>query len=156
MINESAPEDNFKEVLSGLSKDLKFNFGLIFTFGAGIKAMYPIVDNLVRNEALKIDLSVESVLLLTLAGLSITYLEESNNKTGEEMVASFSTKNNNGMKGYAMAVESQIPPTVYKSSNGSSVMTMSQKRSLVVQNYKDMNHNRFKITKPVKSKSKSY
>jgi hypothetical protein len=86
MINESAPEDNFKEVLSGLSKDLKFNFGLIFTFGAGIKAMYPIVDNLVRNEALKIDLSVESVLLLTLAGLSITYLEESNNKTGEEKI----------------------------------------------------------------------
>jgi hypothetical protein len=77
-----------------------------------------------------------------------TVLYSKNNKTGEETVASFTTKNNNGMKGYAMAVESQIPPTVYKSSNGSTVMTMSQKRSLVVQNYKDMNHNRFKITKP--------
>lgn len=86
MINESTPEDNFKEVLSGLSKDLKFNFGLIFTFGAGIKAMYPIVDNLVRNESLKIDLNVESILLLTLASLAITYLEESNNRTGEEKV----------------------------------------------------------------------
>jgi hypothetical protein len=86
MLNESVPEDNFKEVLTGLSKDLKFNFGLIFTFGAGIKAMYPIVDNLVRNESLKIDLSTENILLLTLAGLAITYLEESNNRTGEDKV----------------------------------------------------------------------
>jgi len=86
MINESIPDDNYKEVLRELSKDLKFNFGLIFTFGAGIKAMYPIVDNLVRNESLKIDFTSENILLLTLAGLAITYLEESNNKVGDEKV----------------------------------------------------------------------
>jgi hypothetical protein len=79
-------------------------------------------------------------------------LYSKNNKTGEETVAAFTKKNNNNMHGYAMAVQSQIPPTIHKSSNGSTVMTMSQKRSLVVENYKNLGQNRVKLPRVVRSK----
>ena len=81
-------------------------------------------------------------------------LYSKNNRTGEETVAAFTKKNNNTMHGYAMAVQSQIPPTIHKSSNGSTVMTMSQKRSLVVENYKNLSMNRVKLPKVVRSKVK--
>ncbi len=79
-------------------------------------------------------------------------LYSKNNRTGEETVASFTKRDNNTMHGYAMAVQSQIPPTIHKSSNGSTVMTMSQKRSLVVENYKNLGHNRIKLPRVVRSK----
>jgi hypothetical protein len=79
-------------------------------------------------------------------------LYSKNNITGEETVAAFTKKNNNTMHGYAMAVQSQIPPTIHKSSNGSSVMTMSQKRSLVVEDYKNLSMNRVKLPRVVRSK----
>jgi hypothetical protein len=79
-------------------------------------------------------------------------LYSKNNRTGEETVAAFTEKDNNTMHGYVMAVQSQIPPTIHKSSNGSTVMTMSQKRSLVVENYKDMGQNRVKLARVKRSK----
>jgi hypothetical protein len=87
IINESIDDNNIKNILTEFSKDLKFNFGLIFTFGAGIKAMYPIIDNLVRNENIKLDLTQENILLLTLASIAITYLEESNNRIGDSKIS---------------------------------------------------------------------
>ena len=81
-------------------------------------------------------------------------LYSKNNRTGEETVAALTKRDNNTMHGYAMAVQSQIPPTVHKSSNGSSVMTMSQKRSLVVENYKNLSMNRVKLPRVVRSKVK--
>lgn len=85
-INESMSEYNIKDVLRDLSKDLKFNYSLIFTFGAGIKIMFPIVENLIRNESLKIEFTNENILLLTLTALAITYLEEKNNKIGDNKI----------------------------------------------------------------------
>lgn len=79
-------------------------------------------------------------------------LYSKNNRTGEETVAAFTKRDNNTMHGYAMAVQSQIPPTIHKSSNGSSVMTMSQKRSLVVENYKNLGQNRVKLPRVIRSK----
>ncbi len=79
-------------------------------------------------------------------------LYSKNNRTGEETVAAFTERDNKNMHGYAMAVQSQIPPTIHRSSNGSSVMTMSQKRSLVVENYKNMGQNRIKLPRVVKSR----
>jgi hypothetical protein len=79
-------------------------------------------------------------------------LYSKNNRTGEETVAAFTTKDNNGVHGYAMAVQSQIPPTIRKSSNGSTVMTMSQKRSLVVEDYKNLAQNRVKLPRVVSSR----
>jgi hypothetical protein len=83
-LNESSIDDTYvQKILKGLSGDLKFNYGLVFTFGAGIKAMYPIVDNLIKNGNLKIDLNSENIVLLSLAALAVTYLEEKNNKSGD-------------------------------------------------------------------------
>jgi Na+-transporting NADH:ubiquinone oxidoreductase subunit NqrE len=50
-INESDNQSSvIDSILKGLSRDLKFNYALVFTFGAGIKAMFPIVENLIKNE----------------------------------------------------------------------------------------------------------
>jgi starvation-inducible outer membrane lipoprotein len=81
-------------------------------------------------------------------------LYSKNNRTGEETVAALTKKDNNTMHGYSIAVQSQIPPTIHKSSNGSTVMTMSQKRSLVVENYKNLGQNRVKLPRVVRSKVK--
>lgn len=85
-VNESMSDYNIMDVLKDLSKDLKFNYGLIFTFGAGIQTMFPIVDNLIKNENIKIEFTNENVLLITLTALAITYLEEKNNRIGDSKV----------------------------------------------------------------------
>lgn len=73
-------------ILKGLHNDLKFNYGLVFTFGAGIKVMYSVVEGLIKNGNIKIELTPENIVLLSLTALAITYLEEKNNKTGDEKV----------------------------------------------------------------------
>lgn len=75
-----------KNTLSKLSNDLKFNIGLVFTFGSGIKVMIPIVERLIKNGNIKVELTDENILLLTLASLAICYLEESKNKAGDERI----------------------------------------------------------------------
>ena len=83
-IQESEIKDtNVKNIASQLQKDLNFNFGLIFTFGAGINAMYPIVTHLLKNSNLNVELTLENVVLLTITAIAIAYLEEKKNKTGE-------------------------------------------------------------------------
>ena len=87
IIKESSTDDShIKKILKSFSNDLKFNYKLVFTFGAGIRAMFPIVENLIKNGNLKIDLNEEGIVLLCLAAVSIIYLEESKNKTGEEKI----------------------------------------------------------------------
>jgi hypothetical protein len=86
-LNESLIDNNFiKKILKGFSKDLKFNYGSIFTFGTGIKFMYPIVENLIKNGNIKIELTSSNIILLTLTALCIIYLEENNNKIGDSEV----------------------------------------------------------------------
>jgi len=79
-------KDDFDSILKDFSKDIKFNYGLILTFGTGIKAMYPIVENLVVNENLNIEVNASNILLITLAALAITYLEENNNGVGDDKI----------------------------------------------------------------------
>ena len=97
MIKESSMDDgHIRKILKGLSSDIKFNYGLVLTFGTGIKAIYPIVENLIKNGNLKIDLTPESILLLSITALSITYLEEQNNKEGNvEVICSCKGKKSN-------------------------------------------------------------
>lgn len=83
-LNESLDDSHIKEILKSLSNDLKFNFNLVVTFGTGIKAIYPIIDNLIKNSNLKIETTPETLLLLTITALSIVYLEEKNNKQGDD------------------------------------------------------------------------
>lgn len=73
-LNESN-KDGFDNILSELSRDLKFNFYLVATFGAGIKAIYPVVEGLLKNGSLNIELNKENVILLSLASLVIAYTE---------------------------------------------------------------------------------
>ena len=83
IINESLDESYVRKMLKGFSNDLKFNIGLIFTFGTGISAMVPVVQNLIKNGNLKIDPSLENIVLLSLTTMAILYLEETKNKVGD-------------------------------------------------------------------------
>ena len=85
-INESVEESKIIEILKSLSKDLKFNTRLIFTFGTGIAALYPVVTNLIKNGSIKMEMTPENIVLLTLTALTITYLEETNNKVGDTRI----------------------------------------------------------------------
>jgi hypothetical protein len=82
-MNESINETTIKSILTQLARDLKFNYQLIFTFGAGINAMYPIILHLIKNSNLNVDLTTETVVLMTIAAISIAYLEENKNKSGD-------------------------------------------------------------------------
>jgi hypothetical protein len=82
-IHESKDESSIKKIATQLQKDLNFNYSLIFTFGAGINAMYPIVTHLLKNSNLNVELTLENVVLLTITAISIAYLEEKKNRTGE-------------------------------------------------------------------------
>lgn len=74
-------ETQVYSILNELGERLKFNMGLILTFGAGINAMYPIVLQIIQNTNLNIKLEPESIILMTIAVLTITYLQESKNKS---------------------------------------------------------------------------
>lgn len=82
-IHESKDDSSVKKILDQLQKDIKFNYSLIFTFGAGINSMYPIVTHLLKNSNLNVEMTLENVVLLTITAIAIAYLEEKNNKTGQ-------------------------------------------------------------------------
>lgn len=81
-INESEDKKDYKSIQdeeisklkSGVSGDIKLNFSLVTTFGAGIGALYPIVDNLLTKSGLQVD--TRSVVLLTIAAVSMIVLEQ--------------------------------------------------------------------------------
>jgi hypothetical protein len=58
-------------------------------------------------------------------------------QTGRETIAKAAVLDNKGVKGYVATVESRLPPTVYKTSNGSNFMTMNEKRSIVIESFKN-------------------
>lgn len=79
---ESVNEDPaWKQILDKVFSDLGLNYSLITTFGAGIAAMFPIVDRLIKNGTLNIEATKENILLLTIAAITIVFLEEKKNKT---------------------------------------------------------------------------
>lgn len=77
-INESS--DKYKDFENKIIKDLKLNLSIVGTFGAGLGALYPVVEKLVKNMQLNIDLTPDRVVLLTIAAFSIVYLEEKKSK----------------------------------------------------------------------------
>ena len=86
-INESDNKDSqINGILKKLSQDLKFNYGLVFTFGVGVRVMYPIVEGLITNGSLKVEPTIENIILVSIAALTITYLEESKNSVGDSEV----------------------------------------------------------------------
>jgi len=86
-ILESAEKNSqIDNILKKLSQDLKFNYGLVFTFGVGVRVMYPIVEELIKNGNLKVEATTENIVLVCIAALTITYLEESKNSAGDTEV----------------------------------------------------------------------
>jgi len=71
--NES---NEYKSVLKKIIEDLKLNYSLVLTFGIGLEAMYPVIKSLVENMNLKIDMKIETIVLMTIAAITIAYLEE--------------------------------------------------------------------------------
>ena len=87
IINESDDKGTqIDSILKKLSNDLRFNYRLVFTFGVGVRAMYPIVEGLITNGVLKVEPTMENIVLVSIAALTITYLEESKNKVGDSEV----------------------------------------------------------------------
>jgi len=75
IINESdTAADNYKQVIDKIVKDLKLNGQLVLTFGAGMTALFPLMAKLVTN--LKIEINIDTIALITLASVTIAYLEE--------------------------------------------------------------------------------
>lgn len=74
-INESKTSNKYRKVQnseikrlkSAVKGDIQLNFGLITSFGAGIGALYPIVDNLISLSGPSLD--ARTVVLLTMAGV---------------------------------------------------------------------------------------
>lgn len=70
-----------KKVLS----DLKLDTKLVFTFGTGIGALYPVVQKMMENLGLSgVEMTQETSVLLTIACVTIVYLEEKKFKSPEE------------------------------------------------------------------------
>jgi hypothetical protein len=86
IITESDDTSNYKDIEKKVIKDLKLNASVVGTFGAGISAMYPIVQGLVNNMEINIDLTPEKVVLLTIAAFTIIYLEEKKSKMDPKKV----------------------------------------------------------------------
>lgn len=82
-MNESNLSDNFNSIAKKLSYDLKFNFGLVATFGAGIKMMIPVVNSFIKTGSFNFELNQENLILLTITVAAIIYLEETANKAGD-------------------------------------------------------------------------
>lgn len=81
-----------------------------------------------------------------------TVLYSKDPRTGEEIVARTATFNEDGVKTFMARMNSRMPPTVLQRNNGSSVMSMSQKRAMVVQSYTNMNQTRLKTRKTRKTR----
>lgn len=78
-LNESLlTKEDVLTILNKFQSDLKFNVGLITTFGTGLSYMIPVVNNIIKNtkSCLTIDTSPENMCLLALTAISILYLEE--------------------------------------------------------------------------------
>ena len=84
LITES-DETQYKKVQKRVISDLRLNGNLSLTFGAGIKALYPVVDKLMTNMKISsIDITADKVVLLTICAFTIVYLEEKKFKDGQE------------------------------------------------------------------------
>ena len=85
IITESDNKDNYQDVWKKVSNDLKLNGRLIMHFGAGIQACFPIVNKLMENLKIgSIEITKETIVLLTVCAFTIIYIEEKKYKSSEE------------------------------------------------------------------------
>jgi len=85
LLNESdESDDQYVSVQDKIISDLKLNFRLIGTFGAGITSFYPLVDAIMRNTPLEIEKTPEVIVMMTICAISIIYLEEKKFRDSKE------------------------------------------------------------------------
>lgn len=82
--DEKVPNTAYKRIEKKVLSDLKLDTKLVFTFGAGIGAMYPVIDEMMQNLSLNVDVTKESIVLLTIACFTILFLEEKKCKSIQE------------------------------------------------------------------------
>jgi hypothetical protein len=83
ILTESKEES--ESILKKIISDLNLNFRLVGTFGFGIGAFLPIVNQLMKNMNLSsVELTKETIVLLTLTAISIIFLEEKKPKDPQE------------------------------------------------------------------------
>lgn len=83
--NQLQSSTPYKRIEKKVLSDLKLDTKLVFTFGAGIGALYPVIQNMMQNLSLSgVEMTQETTVLLTIACITIVYLEEKKFKTPEE------------------------------------------------------------------------
>lgn len=89
-INESEKssdieDSTYKKIEKKVMSDLKLDARLVLTFGSGIGALYPIVLQILENMSLSgVEISKQTCVLLTIAAVTIIYLEEKKSKNSDE------------------------------------------------------------------------
>lgn len=82
IISESDNKSNNNDInslIADILNRLGFKMSLVFTFGTGVKLMYPIVSKLIDNMNLEITPTKEDVVLLCITSISIMYLHNKKN-----------------------------------------------------------------------------
>jgi hypothetical protein len=83
--DEEEELDTYKKIEKKVVSDLKLDMSLVLTFGSGIGALYPIVNQMMQNMSISsIDVSKTSAVLLTIASITIIYLEEKKTKNTQQ------------------------------------------------------------------------
>lgn len=74
--------NTYEKIEKKVISDLKLDAKLVFTFGAGIGAIYPVVQEMMKNLSISgVEMTKETTVLLTIACITIVYLEEKKAKT---------------------------------------------------------------------------
>lgn len=77
--------DTYKRIEKKVISDLKLDGKLVLTFGAGIGALYPVIQKMMSNMSIaSIEMTAETAVLLTIASVTIAYLEEKKCKSAQE------------------------------------------------------------------------
>jgi hypothetical protein len=77
--------DSYKRIEKKVISDLKLDMRLVLTFGSGIGALYPVVYKMMENLGLSgVEITKETIVLLTIACITIVFLEEKKSKNAEE------------------------------------------------------------------------
>jgi hypothetical protein len=80
MITESDDID-YKKVQKKIIEDLKLSTSLVLTFSVGVTTFFPIVKKLMENSSISsVDFTPDKIVLLTIAAITIIYLEEKKGK----------------------------------------------------------------------------
>lgn len=82
---KESDENVYYKIQKKVISDLRLNGNLSLTFGTGIKALYPIVEKLMTNMKISsVDITPDTVVLLTICAFTIVYLEEKKFKDSDE------------------------------------------------------------------------